>query len=282
MLACCLFALAASVTAAPLVFDPEVGTEVPYRFETTVEGTYILPGMGAQPFLLYAEGEYTDRVEQIAEGNARILTRTFKSVRVGETKDNLQEAQGLEELPPVPYVRDERGRLISVAEIPADELPPFPFDPMTQSADPVILTFFQQIVIPYPEGDVAVGTEWDAGPDLNIVQGITAIQAPSTVAEITQEAPRFAVIESTVSLMAENSQEVPMGEQGGTMQLTMRYGTEMAIKQWSALANGLVARTEASGKGRLEVLAGQGDTPAVTGTIDKIETLVTYDEEAGS
>lgn len=278
-LACiALVCLAGAATAAPLALDPEPGTEVPYRFETTLQGNIVLPGVAAQPLVLVAHGQYLDRVEQVGQGGNRLFSRLLRSLRVGESPDGLKEDPSVAGSEPLPYIRDLRNRLLAVGDVPSHELPPIPFDPVGRQVDPLFLTFFQQVVIPYPQGDLRVGMEWDAGPDLRVLKGITAIQAPSRVVEVTAGNPSFAVIESVVTLMSESEMQVPT-PQGQTMSLQVRYGTELKIKQWSAVSNGLVARTESTGKARWDI--GMGGNPTVaTLAMDKLECLVTYDNAA--
>lgn len=279
LMACASLLLVSAAIAGPLVLDPEPGTAVPCRFQSTLQGNIILPGMGSQPLSLVAEGRYTDKVEQVGPDGERLLSRTLRLLQVGESADSLKPDPSVAQSEPLPYIRDLRGRLLAIGDVAAHELPPLPLDPVSQQVDPLFLTFFQQIVIPYPQGDLTVGMEWDAGPDLRIMKGITAIQAPSKVVEITTGNPSFAVIESVVSLMSESEEQVSIPQAQG-MSLRIRYGAEIKVKQWSAVANGLVARTESSGKARVDIGMGDGGT-AATITIDKLECLVTYDEEAG-
>ncbi|NLN91417.1 MAG: hypothetical protein GX134_14790 [candidate division WS1 bacterium] len=279
VMACASLLLVSAAIAGPLVLDPEPGVAVPYRFQSTLQGNIILPGVGSQPLSLVAEGRYTDKVEQVGPDGERLLSRALRLLQVGESADSLKPDPSVAQSEPLPYIRDLRGRLLAIGDVAAHELPPLPLDPVSQQVDPLFLTFFQQIVIPYPQGDLAVGMEWDAGPDLRIMKGITAIQAPSKVVEITTGNPSFAVIESVVSLMSESEEQVSIPQAQG-MSLKIRYGAEIKVKQWSAVANGLVARTESSGKARVDIGMGNGGASA-TLNVDTLECLVTYDEEGG-
>lgn len=254
-------------------FQPDAGLKVPYKVELKLTGSVDTP-MGSQSIAAVGRGRFTDTVVAVGQGGARKIAREFRELVF--TMDG-QDSDLLGGAPKEPHeiVRDARGRLVSLGGTSPTEIDIMQC--LMPPPDPALLAHLLFLMVPYPDGDLDVGAKWDAGRDMPLFSGIKQIEAPTSVREVTSGNPAFAIIESAPHIVTQNEDAMPMPN-GGSIPIKVDADLKGGIKQWSALANGLVARAESRWTLGATVATG-GATIRLR--VDPLECVISYDEEAG-